>query len=144
MKNVMVLPRTFQSPSCSKQEVCNKPNITWRWHLGCQILDFRLFESLKNAPSKTFCSLKLSLGSWSLQSSGELSWISTWYNNTNFNDSLFNPRHFSWFKNYKLLILKLFQNSLMPKQVLLRTWIYSSWWRWWPRATYATNFVTCS
>ena len=73
-----------------------------------KIFDFRFFESLKNAISRTFCSPKLSLESWILHSLCE-----------NF------PEHppgkairtsvtvylmtqdFSWFKNYKLLILKL-------------------------------------
>ena len=36
--------------------------------VGCtmvaKILNFKLFESLKNALSRTFCSAKLSLGSW--------------------------------------------------------------------------------
>ena len=55
---------------------------------------------------------------------------------------------FSWFKNYNRYW---FSNSLLallsqvPKQqMLLLTRIYCSWWRWWPRATYASNFVTSS
>ena len=47
----------FQPPSSSQWEVCNKSsNIL-------EILGFRLFESLKNALSVTFCSPKLSLES---------------------------------------------------------------------------------
>ena len=63
--------RTFQPPSSSNGRFCNKPNISWTGTLVAKILDFRLFESLKNASSKTFCFLKLSLGSLILHCLGE-------------------------------------------------------------------------
>ena len=72
-----------------------------------KILDFRLFESLKSALSRTFCFPQLSLESWMLH------WLCE-----NFPE--YPPdiiiqtsiivylilQHFSWFKNYNLLILK--------------------------------------
>ena len=73
-----------------------------------KILNFRLFESLKNALSRTFSSPKLSLESWILH-----------YLCKNFPEYppeiiiktsiivYVIPQYFSWFKNYKLLILKL-------------------------------------
>ena len=73
-----------------------------------KFLDFRLLESLKSALSRTFCSPKLSLESWILHCLCE-----------NFPE--YPPdiiiqtsiivylisQHFSWFKNYKLFIVKL-------------------------------------
>ena len=81
---------TFQPPSSSKREVCNKPSISQSGTMVAKILDFRLFESLKNALSRTFCSPKLSLESWILHCLRENFPVYTWHNNTNFNNSLFN------------------------------------------------------
>ena len=100
-------------------------------------LDFRLFESLKSALSRTFCSPKLFVKKWILHLPlQELSWIiPTSHNNANFNQkSLFNFKALFyglkitnyWISNsFPALIL------LVWKQyVLLLTWIYCSWWRW--------------
>ena len=95
-----------------------------------KILDFRLFESLKNA----FPSIhrKLNVADMITRTSIIVYLI---------------PHHFSWFKNYKLywfpnLFLAL--HSLVSKQVLLSTQIYSSWWGWWRRTTHAPTFVPSS
>ena len=94
------LQRAFQPLSCSKWEVCNKPSISWRWQNVAKVLDFRLHESLKNALSRTFYSPKLSLESWILHSFCKKVALQT-----SIIVYLILQR-FSWFKNYKLLILK--------------------------------------
>ena len=93
---------TLQSPSSSKQEVCNKPSISWSCHHGYQ--NFGFYALWK--PTK--CTLQDRLLSQMIPkqlnftlSLRELSLISIWHNNTNFNNSLFNstalfiPQYFS-------------------------------------------------
>ena len=72
-----------------------------------KILDFRLFESLKSALSKPFCSPKLSFESWILHC--------LWKNVPEYPPEIIIltsiivyliSQHFSWSKNYKLFILK--------------------------------------
>ena len=98
----MYLYRTFQPPSSSKQEVCNKPNLIGGT-TGAKILDCRVFKNLKNAFSRTFCFPKLSLGSSILHCLCKnfpkyLPDIILW---TSLIVYLI-QQHFSWFKNYKL------------------------------------------
>ena len=111
-------------------------------------LDFRFFESLKSALSRTFCSPKLSLESWILHSLCE-----------NFPEYPLEramqtsiivyliPQHCPWFKNYKLLILKLVLGFFFACAKTISPFVdtvHCSWWRWLPRATHAPNFVTSS
>ena len=71
-----------------------------------KILDFRLFESLSSAFSRIFCSPKLSLGNWILHClcKNFLEYPPDMIIQTSVIVSLI-PKHFSRFKNYKLLIL---------------------------------------
>ena len=64
-----------------------------------KLLDFRLFEDLKNALSTTFCSPKLSLGSWILHCFPK--YPPDIILRTSVIVYLI-PQHFLWFKNYKL------------------------------------------
>ena len=73
-----------------------------------KILDFRLFENLKNALSKTFNCTKLSLESWIPLCLCEKFpeylpdiTMRTW------KKVYLMAQHFSWFKNYRLFILRL-------------------------------------
>ena len=52
----------FQPWSSSKQEICS-PVYHGGGTIGAKIFEFRLFDSLKNALSRTFRSPKLSLES---------------------------------------------------------------------------------
>ena len=112
-------------------------------------MNFRLFESMKNALSRTFFSSKLFLESWILHclrnNFPEYS-ADTILRTFIIVDLI--PQHFSWFINYKLLILKLIPGASFATATTIRafvdTLIYCSWWRWWPKATHASNFVTSS
>ena len=73
-----------------------------------KILDFKLFQSLKNGLFRTFCSPKLSLGSWILHCFCKN--FPEYPPNITIRTSTIVyliPQHFSWFKHYKVLILKL-------------------------------------
>ena len=93
-----------------------------------KIFDFSLSESLTKALFRSFCSPKLSLERWILHClCGKLL-------NITIEISIIVyliPKQFSWFKNYKQLILKLVPALLLlvPKhKVLLLTHTYFSWW----------------
>ena len=138
-----------QPRSSSKRKVCNKSRISCRWHHVCQ--NFEVYALWK--PEK--CFLQDLLLSQIIPRKlnfalplRELSWIFPpgIIIRTSIIVYLI-PHHSSWFKNYKLYwFSNLFPTllSVVPKQVLLLTQIYSSWWGWWPRATHAPTFVTSS
>ena len=68
-----------------------------------KLLDFRLFEDLKNALSRTFCSPKLSLESWILHCLCDS--FPKYPPDIILRTSVIVyliPQHFLWFNNYKL------------------------------------------
>ena len=58
--------QTFQPPTSSKQEVCNKPSYVEDGTMVAKILDFRLSESLKTRTPGPFAFPRLPLESWIL------------------------------------------------------------------------------
>ena len=68
-----------------------------------KLLDFRLFEDVKNTLSRTFCSPKLYLGSWILRCLCDN--FPKYPPDIILRTSVIVyliPQHFLWFKNYKL------------------------------------------
>ena len=112
-------------------------------------MNIRLSESMKNALFRTFFSSKLFLESWILHClrNNFPEYSAETILRTFITVDLI-LQHFSWFINYKLLILKLIPGASFATATTIRafvdTLIYCSWWRWWPKATHAPNFVTSS